>query len=252
MQKKLLIVLLLLCLGTHAQKMYSHGVFWGRLILSDKITPRLKCELYLQKRTQNEAPGYANIFAAPHFTSVWFWVNYNLQPNLKLSVSPFGYFESNLFNTSPEDVSPPAIKEYRWTVRLETEQKFRFMNYYNRYGLEYRWRDLQNNGNYRPNYRVRYMARLEKPIKGMLSKEKPLTFILSEEVFVQFGPAVRNNPNIFDQNRIALGVNYEVAKNVKLTVSYLNILQQRISGKAVDNAHVLWGSPQLRQPVHTV
>ncbi len=235
-----LLLILLTDKAIEAQTIYSHGVFWGRLVLADKITDKLKWELLLQKRTQNKLPGEGNIFESIHFTSVWFWLNYNLNKNYKLSVSPFGYFDSHLLNIKPGDDTNPGIKEYRWVVRLENEQRYSFLNYYNRYSVEYRRRDLLNDGVYRPNFRIRYMARLEKPVKGILSKEKPLTFILYDEVFLQFGPAVANNPNIFDQNRINIGVNYEVFKNVKVTMSYLNIFVARNSGKEFDNAHCLW------------
>ena len=236
-------LLLLICItvvytSIYAQKQHSHGVFWGRLILADTITSKLKWELYLQKRTQSVGTG--NIFEAPHFISLWPWLNYKLTPNTKVSLSPIAYFDSHVFYDSPEDVKPEGVKEYRVSARLENEQKLKFFNYSNRYSLEYRMRDLAYNGDYQPNWRARYQIRLEKPLPGVLSKDKPLSVFVSEEVFIQFGKAVKNNPNIFDQNRISLGAGYEVFKNVKLSASYLNIIQQRISGKDIDNAHALW------------
>lgn len=208
-------------------------------MLSDKITPKLKWELFLQKRTQN-IPGSDNIFGAPHFTSVWFWLNYPLAKNLKLSVSPFGYFDAYTFLTKPEDVDMPGVKEFRWVIRLEQEQKLKWLNYANRYTIEYRTRDIHNDGNYLPNWRIRYQARLEKPVVGILPNDKPLSFFVADEVMVQFGKAVRNNPNVFDQNRISAGCSMEVMKNVKISLSYLNILQQRNNGRDFDDANCLW------------
>jgi hypothetical protein len=228
----------LLCTTVVAQnKQYSHGVFWGRIILADTINSKFKWELYLQKRTQSAGTG--NIFAVPHFLSIWPWLNYKLNSNTKISVSPVGYFESEVFFNSLDNVKP-AVKEWRSTIRLENEQKLKWFNYANRYSIEYRMRDLSYNGNYQPNWRLRYQAKLEKPLKNVLSKEKPLSVFVSEEVFVQFGKAVENNPNIFDQNRISIGAGYEIFKNVKFSVSYLNIIQERISGKEIDNANALW------------
>jgi hypothetical protein len=223
----------------HAQETYHHGVFWGRLILADTINSKLKWELYLQNRTQN-IPHEDDIFASPHFRSAWLWINYSLAKNLKLSVSPFGYFESYPFLTKPADVNLPGIKEFRWVIRLEQEQKFRIFNFSNRYSFEYRRRDLYNDDVYRPNWRIRYMARMEKPVKGILSKDKPVSFSLSDEVFIQFGKAVRGNPNVFDQNRIVAGFAYEIIKNIKVSLSYLNIIQQRNSGRDFDDAHAIW------------
>ncbi len=192
------------CLSANSQRTIHHGVFWGR------------------------------------FYSAWLWLNYTVNKNLKLSVSPFGYFDSYLFLTKAEDVDIPGVKEFRWVIRLEQEQKFKWLNYSNRYSVEYRRRDLNQNNVYLPNWRVRYMARLEKPVKGLFSKEKPVAFFIADEVFLQFGKSVKNNPNIFDQNRISTGFSYEVLRNIKISISYLNILQERISGKQFDNAHTLW------------
>lgn len=87
---------------------------------------------------------------------------------------------------------------------------------------------------------MRYQAKLEKPVKGIFSNGKPVSFYLSNEVFVQFGKAVRNNPNVFDHNRIVVGVSYELLRNVKTSVSYLKIIQERINGKDFDDADALW------------
>ena len=221
-----------------AQTKYGHGVFWGRLVLSDTVNSRLKWELYLQTRSQSAGTG--NIFAERHYVAMVPWLGYKLNNNTKVFLSPLSYFNSHVFYNNVSEVRPEGVKEYRISARIENEQKLRHFNYTNRYALEYRMRDLAHNGIYQPNWRARYQFKLEKPLFNIFSKEKPLSVFLSEEILIQYGKAVRNNPNIFDQNRINVGASYEVVKNVKFTASYLNILQQRISGKEVDEAHTLW------------
>lgn len=216
-----------------------HGVFWGRLVLGDKITEKLRWEGYLQKRTQN-VPGDKNIFGAPHFSSVWLWLNYSLAKTLKLSVSPFGYFDSYTFLTKPDDVEIPGIKEFRWVVRLEQEQKLKWLNYSNRYGFEYRRRDINNNNQYLPNWRIRYQARMERSLSKTLNTNKQISVFLANEIFLQFGKAVRNNPNVFDQNRMSIGCSTELFKNTKLSLSYLKIIQERNNGKDFDDANCIW------------
>ena len=87
-------------------------MLWGRLVLSDKITAKSKWELFLQKRTQN-IPGEKSPVEAHYVTSAWFWLNFMLRKDLKLSLSPFGYFETNTFLTAPADAKLPGVKEYR-------------------------------------------------------------------------------------------------------------------------------------------
>ncbi|WP_078351537.1 DUF2490 domain-containing protein [Mucilaginibacter pedocola] len=239
--KKCLIITVLACVITsvsYGQKTYGHGVFWARVVLADTINSKLKWEVFLQKRTQDAGTG--NIFSAPHFFSIWPWLSYTLSKTTRVSLSLVGYFDSHLFYNDPSEVKDEGVKEYRISLRAENEQRSRLFNYSNRYSLEYRMRDLKYNGDYLPNWRVRYMLKFEKPLLHVFSHEKPLSVFVSDEVFIQFGEAVKNNPNVFDQNRISFGFAYEVVKNIKFSASYLNIRQSRISGKEFDNANALW------------
>lgn len=186
----LAIIIILFGLKSTAQQRYNHGVFWFRLALADTINSKIKWEVLLQKRTQNVGSGDPNIFATPQFNSIWIWWHYSIARGLKISVSPFGYFESYILNTKPEDAQQQSIKEFRWAARVEHELKG-WLVYSNRYNLEYRRRDLQNDNRFVPNWRIRYMARFEKGFTGILSDKKPVTFIVYDEIFLQFGKAVR-------------------------------------------------------------
>ena len=234
------LVFLTLCISTgYSQTVYHHNVFWGRIALADKITDRLKTELWLQHRSQS-ADESSNMFQAPQFNSYWLWFNYQVSDHLKVGLSPFGYFETYTLYTKPSDLERPPVKEFRYTVRLEHEQKFRFFNYSNRYSIEYRTRDFTNTGNYQPNWRFRYMARLEKPIKASWLKGKSLSLIVYDEFMLQFGKAVRQNPNVFDQNRLYAGFSYGFTKNIKITPAYMFVIQQRNSGNEFDYVNTLF------------
>ena len=54
--KLIAMLLLLVAKAANAQKLptYHHNNFWGRIVLADKLTDKLKREVYLQKRTQND------------------------------------------------------------------------------------------------------------------------------------------------------------------------------------------------------
>ncbi|HEY5745496.1 MAG TPA: DUF2490 domain-containing protein [Chryseolinea sp.] len=236
----LILALALTSLNALAQtKKYHHNVFWGRVILADNITKRLRTELWIQKRTQDTEPG-SNMFDADQFDSYWLWFTYSVNKNLKVSLSPFGYFESYVLYTNPSDLERSPVKEFRYTLRIENEQKFKFINYSNRYSFEYRTRDLSNTGNYEPNWRFRYMARFEKPIKGDWLNDKAFSVIAYDEIMLQFGKAVKDNPNVFDQNRIYLGVSYQLFDNIKIAPGYLFTIQQRPSGKEFDYINTFW------------
>ncbi|MFN8354399.1 MAG: DUF2490 domain-containing protein [Spirosomataceae bacterium] len=223
-----------------AQTNYHHNIVWGRLVLTDTINKKLRYELFLQHRRQNTQQTDFDVFEANQFTSYWLWLHYTLSPSVKLSVSPIGYFKSWILITQPTDLEKEEVPEWRTSARVDYETRGKFLNVMNRYGLEYRQRDLLNNGVFQPNWRVRYMIRFEKPIKAPWLK-KNLSVVLNDEIFIQFGKAVRGNPNIFDQNRLYGGFNYGFSKHLKGSLGYIWGIQQRISGKEIDYSNMIWG-----------
>ncbi|HUP14138.1 MAG TPA: hypothetical protein VM187_18080, partial [Niastella sp.] len=79
----ILLVFVALFNAGYGQTTRQHGVFWGRIILADRINDKWKWEVFVQKRTQN-IPGEKSIFGANHYNSIWLWFNYRINKNLKL------------------------------------------------------------------------------------------------------------------------------------------------------------------------
>jgi opacity protein-like surface antigen len=69
-------------------------------------------------------------------------------------------------------------------------------------------------------HRMRYMGRVQLPLKGREIKDKTPYAALYDELFVGFGKNV--NANVFDQNRIGILLGYRFSKNVRLEAGYLN------------------------------
>ncbi len=236
--KSKILVLSFLMVGTltNAQKLpsYHHNNFWGRVALSDKISDKLKWEIYLQKRTQNDPEDKYNIFKHHQLSSYWLWLHYQASKELRVSVTPFCYFNTLSLYPQPPDVGNRGVKELRWAVQLEHTQKLKYFTFANRYSIEYRYRDLEKEGEFLTNFRMRYRAKLERAIGAGLS------VIAYDEIFLEFGKALRNSPAVFNQNRLYGGASQEVAKNVKLTLAYMYLIQERPNGKAFDKANILW------------
>lgn len=235
----LCVFFLQISLSGYSQKKYHHNLFWGRVVLADTINSRLKWEIWLQRRTQNADGTKIDIFEAPQFSTVWLWLNYNLSKDLKLSITPFSYFKSWPLYVKPSDLEAQPIKEFRWVARVDQQNRLKYFNLINRLAVEYRYRDMMNTNVYTPNYRLRYMLRFEKSINTTALK-RPLLLIANDEVMVQFGKSVKNNASLFDQNRIYVGFNYEIFRNVKLNLGYLYTIQERPSGKEFDYINTLW------------
>lgn len=83
--------------------------------------------------------------------------------------------------------------------------------------------------------RVRYRLRAELPLtKNVQSGKNIWSIAFMDELFIGWGNKI--GVNIFDQNRLALLLNYQVNKKIKLEVGYLNqVVQQgkRINDKPV-------------------
>jgi hypothetical protein len=214
---------------------YHHNTFWGRIVLSDKISSKLKWELYLQKRTQNDPDHKLDIFRHDQLTSYWLWLHYQASKELRISITPFCYFNTKALFPQPPDVGSRGIKELRWAAQLEHTQKLKYFTFANRYSLEYRNRDLEQEGAFVTNFRMRYRAKLERAINRRFS------VIAYDEIFLEFGKAIESSPAVFNQNRLYGGFSYEVVKNIKFTLGYMYLIQERPTGKAFDKANVVWG-----------
>lgn len=233
MRRSFLLLILFAPLFSYSQKGNTHNLFWLRLSIADSITDKLGWEVSLQKRRQNNYSGDPNMFHSFQFESYSLLFQYSLSKNVQISASPVGFFRSHPLNTVPNDIERPSVKEFRWTVRLDHEMNMRYFNCTNRYSVEYRWRDVQNSGDFNGNWRVRHMARLDKSVPGILSK--PVTFTFYNEVFFQFGHVVSKNYTVFDQDRIYVGAAYEIFRNTTFNLGYQYGFQIRSSGSEYDN-----------------
>lgn len=222
-----------------AQSRYYHNRVWGRIVLADTINAKFRWELLFSHRRQNSLDSKLDALSAPQFTSYWAWLHYSLSPGTRLSVSPFGYFKHWQLIAQQLDIDKGSSREFRWAARLDQEQKLTGFTLLNRYGLEYRFRDLSKSNVFLPNWRVRYMVRLDKPIRIAWLKQ-PFSLVVSNELFVQFGRAVRNNPNVFDQNRLYAGFNLGLSRNVRASLGYIYGVQERSSGREFDYSNILW------------
>ena len=224
----LISVLFLICFRSIGQTAtHTYNTSWFRLFLADKITAKLQCDVMIQHRREATSNQF-DFVEKQQLQSYWLWFHYLLSKKIKISVSPFCYFETkHLF-----DLNERPVKEWRWCARIENQQKFNYFQMLNRLGLEYRYRNLNSETAFVGNFRARYMLRFIIPIVKV--HDRSINFSASDEVLVQFGDAVKNYASPLDQNRIYAGLNYAVFKNIKLEVGYCYIMQNRPNGKDID------------------
>lgn len=89
---------------------------------------------------------------------------------------------------------------------------------------------------YNFNWRLRYNFLYEIPFYKNGTDPKSWSFIINDEVHINFGKQIVNN--YFDQNRFFLGFKYQVNKQSNLQFGYMNWFQQLAAGNQYRNSHV--------------
>jgi hypothetical protein len=175
-----------------------------------------------------------NLYAENQLQSYCLWLQYFPSENIKFSLSPICYFRAKPIFA----LGTRSINEFNWNVRVEHKKNFKNCSLMNRLALEYRYRDFFEKNVYVGNFRMRYMPRFS--IQTFKIRGKPVNLVISDEVFFQYGYAVKTAASLFDQNRVYAGINYKLYENIKLDIGYCYIDQLRLSGKDLDIQNAFW------------
>jgi hypothetical protein len=90
---------------------------------------------------------------------------------------------------------------------------------------------------YHFNFRMRYNFLFQIPLSKKGIVPKSTSFIVNDEVHVNFGKQIVYN--YFDQNRFFVGLAYQTNKTDNLQFGYMNLFQQLASGNRYRSTHTL-------------
>ncbi len=141
----------------------------------------------------------------------------------------------------PESESTLMVPELRTDFGFNAKKKYKYFNVNQRFKVEARFfHQTDNNelvGGYQfSNFRMRYQLGLDIPLIKKQDAEK-LILKIKDEVMFNFGKNIVKN--VFDQNRIYIGLNYPMNKNLAFEAGYLNWFQQRPSGTDFYNRDII-------------
>ena len=141
----------------------------------------------------------------------------------------------------PESESTLMVPELRTDFGFNEKKKYKYFNVNQRFKVEARFfHQTENNelvGGYQfSNFRMRYQLGLDIPLIKKQDAEK-LILKIKDEVMFNFGKNIVKN--VFDQNRIYIGLNYPMNKNLAFEAGYLNWFQQRPSGTDFYNRDII-------------
>jgi len=142
-----------------------------------------------------------------------------------------------------ENVSQP---EHRPWQQLQWHTRYPKLKLMQWFRLEERWRrkikdDDELADGYNFNYRLRYNILSQFPLSKKRFQKGTLAFVVSNEVFVNFGKQIVNN--YFDQNRFFAGFHYYINQHDQLQFGYMNVFQQLAAGnqyKSVSAARIFF------------
>lgn len=157
------------------------------------------------------------------------WINYQVNKNMRISVSPIAPMHTTEYVGKPEDLPRNQYKEYRSTLQMyhhSYSMQKKFMHTF-RHRYEFRWQENQNNlGDYRffTRYRIRYRLRY------MINKDNfyqdgVLYAMASNELGLNIGKSVVMNT--FNQNRFYLGMGYRFGNTIRTELRYVNRFRTR-------------------------
>ena len=141
----------------------------------------------------------------------------------------------------PESESTLMVPELRTDFGFNAKKKYKYFNVNQRFKVEASFfHQTENNelvGGYQfSNFRMRYQLGLDIPLIKKQDAEK-LILKIKDEVMFNFGKNIVKN--VFDQNRIYIGLNYPMNKNLAFEAGYLNWFQQRPSGTDFYNRDII-------------
>ncbi len=141
----------------------------------------------------------------------------------------------------PESESTLMVPELRTDFGFNAKKKYKYFNVNQRFKVKARFfHQTENNelvGGYQfSNFRMRYQLGLNIPLIKKQDAEK-LILKIKDEVMFNFGKNIVKN--VFDQNRIYIGLNYPMNKNLAFEAGYLNWFQQRPSGTDFYNRDII-------------
>jgi len=122
----------------------------------------------------------------------------------------------------------PKIRTMQW-FRLEEKFKRKILNEY------------ELGSGYTFYYKIRYNFFLQLPLSKKGIQPNTLSFVLNDEVHINFGKQIVYN--YFDQNRFFVGFGYQTNKTDQLQFGYMNLFQQLPAGnqyKIINAARVFY------------
>lgn len=167
-------------------------------------------------------------------------LNYQLHPSVQLRAG-YAWIETFAYGDIPINGLGRDFTERRTWQMATLTNKVGIIDLSHRFLFEQRWvgrysdASLEKEDDFVFLNRLRYMLRLQVPLKGNAIVDGTPYFVFYNETFVGFGQNV--GENIFDQNRVGLMLGYRFSNKFRLEAGYLS--QISLFGREINGASVV-------------
>lgn len=166
-------------------------------------------------------------------------LNYQANPKLQARLG-YAWIETYPYGEYPINSMGKDFTEHRIFQMVTITDMLSIVELSHRFMLEQRWigrysdPSLTKEDNHLFANRLRYMFRIQIPLKGKTISDKTPYLAAYDEIFIGFGKNV--NENVFDQNRLGVVLGYKINKNIKIEAGYLHQTLQL--GREVNSKNV--------------
>ncbi len=165
----------------------------------------------------------------------------NYKPNQKLLLRlGYGLIETYNYGDIPINAFGKQFTEHRIFQMATISDNIGKVGVAHRFMLEQRWVGTYTNAQLKKedkfifSNRLRYMYRMQMPLKGKSINDKAPYAVIYDEIFIGFGKNV--NENVFDQNRLGILLGYQFNSNLKVEGGFLSQVAQL--GREVNGSNV--------------
>lgn len=197
-----------------------------------------------QKNTDHREQAWLGYFNQTRFTKhsgLWVDLHFRMTGDFinepATNITRFGYVyyisdqvrvsAGHAFVRSYSKTNPDFTEQRPWQ-QIQWFEKKNGLSLMQIFRVEERYRPIISAGevtdDYNFNWRFRYNFAMTIPLKGKSVVAKTPFLFLNDEVHVNAGKHIGNN--IFDQNRLFIGLGYQFTSKINAHLGYLNVFQQ--------------------------
>ena len=204
----LLVIVTLFAPKTLAQE---HTNSWFRTTLSIPITEKIKTDLELQHRRQNDFESN-NLFDKNLMYSFRTWIYYKQNKDVVYAISPFAYFSNYKIIQKESDAVAKPTNEYRFTVSMELQHQLATKFYVvDRTAIEYRVFEGS----------IENTTRLRNRLVFRYDLNSRYNLAIGDEILVN--TTGTDAQHMFDHNRAFSNFSYKPNSAVKFDIGYIYI-----------------------------